>query len=94
MSRKRQAAEAGAAAVDSIMYIGPSIPRVIAHGAVYIGSLPQAFEDLAAGHPYIRLLAVRPEGAASALRDMADPGTRLYAVYQKTIKEVVHNGNL
>lgn len=76
----------------NVMYIGPTIAKVVKMGTVYKnGSLPEALEKVVEDTPMIRRLLIDIENVNGALKDIRDPKSvlgRIYTEIKEKFKEV------
>jgi hypothetical protein len=78
-----KAAKTKSETVETVVYVGPTIPGVASHNTVFNNGLPQGVTDAIANEPAFNNLLVPVNGLAAALSDIANKRGATYAFYEK-----------
>ena len=65
------------------VYVGPTIPGVIAKGTVLSGAVPKKYQELINKHGYMKNLLVAPEKVADANKEISLRAGAYYEFYKK-----------
>lgn len=71
----------GEAKTGTLVYIGPSIPRVALKGNIYNNGLPAKFKEIAKEIPALNELMVPVENLSRARREINHIGSYLATIY-------------
>ena len=82
MKPTKKADGAATKAPEAVVYLGPTIPRLVSTGTVFAGGkLPEALENKANQVPALRALIVPVSQYAEAVQGLKKPG-RLKTLYE------------
>ncbi len=68
---------------QKLVYVGPTIPGVIARGVVLAEGIPKKLQDVMKEHGYVKNLIVSLQDVAAANREIAGRSGAYFEFYQK-----------
>lgn len=82
-----QQAKAAATVTQPVVYLGPTIEKVVAHGTVFNNGLPDALKERIEAQPYINGLIFPVSEYAVRAAAVATKGSALYNLARKVVTE-------
>lgn len=71
---------------ESVMYVGPSLERIVQEGTVFRNSYPEKFKRVLNSYPILQDLIVPVESLAKVKKSIRDPESNISMVYRKANK--------
>jgi hypothetical protein len=71
---------------ESVMYVGPSLERIVQEGAVFRNGYPEKFKRVLNSYPILQDLIVPVESLAEVKKSIRNPESDISMVYRKAEK--------
>lgn len=71
---------------ESVMYVGPSLERIVQEGTVFRNGYPEKFKRVLNSYPILQDLIVPVESLAKVKKSIRDPESDISMVYRKAEK--------
>lgn len=71
---------------ESVMYVGPSLERIVQEGTVFRNGYPEKFKRVLNSYPILQDLIVPVESLAEVKKSIRNPESNISMVYRKAEK--------
>lgn len=71
---------------ESVMYVGPSLERIVQEGTVFRNGYPEKFKRVLNSYPILQDLIVPVESLAEVKKSIRNPESDISMVYRKAEK--------
>lgn len=88
MAKKREAAGGGQQDVKTVVYVGPTIPKVAKNGTAYVNGLVPKLQETMEKNPIFLQLVIPVDKLAAARKEINTPGSAANLLFKEAEKVV------